>query len=120
MKELLETAWKSTRADTPPLEGEELESYLDKLDHQWQIIEHKKLNKVYKFTNFQRALDFVNKVGEWAEEKNHHPDLHLSWGRVGVEIWTHRIGGLAPMDFVWAAHVEKIYQDDYAHLVDND
>ena len=117
MEELLSLKWKSTRADTPPLEGNELANYLEKLSNNWELLEDKKLEKDYKFTNFNRALEFVNEIGEFADEKNHHPDIHLSWGKARVIIWTHRIGGLAVMDFVWAAHIEKIYKDKYEALL---
>ena len=47
-------------------------------------------------------------MGEMAEEQAHHPDLHLSWGKVRVEIWTHKIDGLTESDFVFAAKAEAL------------
>ena len=54
------------------------------------------------------ALAFVNAVGAIAEEQFHHPDVHLSWGRVRVEIWTHKIDGLTESDFVLAAKCDRV------------
>ena len=65
-------------------------------------------------SKFKGVQAFVNKVGEFAEEKNHHPDIYFTWGKARVTIWTHRINGLAPMDFVYAANIEKIFQDNYS------
>ena len=113
MKELLETPWKTTRVGTPPLEGEELAKYLSILGNEWEVTEGKQLVKEFKFPTFSKALEYTNKVGTFADEKNHHPDIHLAWGKAKVVIWTHRISGLAEMDFVWAANIEKIHQDQF-------
>ena len=56
------------------------------------------------------ALDLVNRIGALAEEQGHHPDLHLAWGRVGVEIWTHKIDGLTESDFILAAKIDALRQ----------
>ena len=44
-----------------------------------------------------------------AEAEGHHPDLTLSWGKVGVEIYTHKIKGLSEADFVLAAKYSRLY-----------
>jgi len=92
----------------PPLAGQELADLLKTLGHDWQVEEGKQLSKVYKFRDFRTALAFTNGVGELAEAQGHHPDIHLAWGRVGLVIWTHKIGGLTESDFVLAAKVEEL------------
>ena len=62
----------------------------------------------FRLKNFREALDFVNKVGELAEEQGHHPDIHLGWGRVEVTVWTHKINGLTESDFIFAAKVDRL------------
>jgi 4a-hydroxytetrahydrobiopterin dehydratase len=96
------------KGGVPPLEGEELEELLDELGGGWRVIDGHHLEKEFEFDDFVGALDFVNRVGELAEGQGHHPDLHLSWGRVGVEIWTHKIDGLTESDFVLAAKIEEL------------
>ena len=66
------------------------------------------LRREFRLKNFREALDFVNRVGELAEEQAHHPDIELGWGRVGVTIFTHKIDGLTESDFILAAKVEKL------------
>ena len=39
---------------------------------------------------------------------NHHPDIRLEWGKVGVEIWTHAVGGLTKLDFALAQEIDYI------------
>ena len=63
---------------------------------------------VARFSDFVGALAFTNRVGGMAEEQQHHPDIHLSWGRVRVEIWTHKIDGLTESDFVFAAKADRL------------
>ena len=54
------------------------------------------------------ALDFVNETGAIAEAEGHHPDLYLSWGKVEVKTWTHKIDGLTESDFILAAKIDGI------------
>ena len=92
----------------PPLEAEAIEKLVLELGHGWKAVDGHHLSKRFEFPDFVSALDFVNRVGELAEREGHHPDLHLSWGRVDVEIWTHKIAGLTESDFVLAAHIERL------------
>lgn len=64
------------------------------------------LEKTFEFPDFAEALAFTNQVGAIAEAAGHHPDIHLSWGRVRIEIWTHAIGGLSESDFILAAKID--------------
>ena len=61
----------------------------------WEVILAHHLRRVFTFDDFVGALRFVNRIAEVAEAENHHPNLSLTWGRVEVEIWTHKIDGLA-------------------------
>jgi 4a-hydroxytetrahydrobiopterin dehydratase len=44
-----------------------------------------------------------------AEEEGHHPDIYLSWGTVGLKIWTHKIDGLTESDFILAAKADRAH-----------
>ena len=37
------------------------------------------MKKGFRFGSFREALDFVNRVGELAEEQGHHPDVGFGW-----------------------------------------
>ena len=117
MEELANSKWKTTRAGTPPLKGEDLQKLISQLNHNWVQVEEMKLQKDFKFTNFNRALEFANLVGKMSDELNHHPDLHLAWGKCTVPIWTHRIDGIAEMDCVYEARVDKIYKVKFEDLL---
>ena len=66
------------------------------------------LSRAFAFKDFQKALDFVNKVGEVAQEEWHHPDIKLGWGKVEIAFTTHSIRGLSENDFIMAAKVSAV------------
>ena len=59
------------------------------------MVDEHHLTRTYKFKDFAGPLAFVNKVGAIAEEQDHHPDIDLSWGKVKIELWTHKVDGLS-------------------------
>lgn len=90
-----------------PLAADRIAELLAQLDG-WSAKRDHHLSKVYKFANFVDALSFTNRIGAVAEEQNHHPEIHLGWGKVHVEIWTHKIDGLTESDFVLAAKFDMV------------
>jgi 4a-hydroxytetrahydrobiopterin dehydratase len=94
----------------PPLAENEAAALLQQLGGEWHIVDSHHLEKSFRFKNFRRALDFTNSVGMIAEREGHHPDIHLSWGKVTLIIWTHVAGGLTENDFVLAAKADNAYQ----------
>lgn len=96
------------KGGVPPLAGEQLKSLHDELGNGWQLVDNHHLEKSYKFADFREALEFTNKVGKLAEEQGHHPDIHLSWGKVKLVLWTHKIDGLTESDFILAAKADTL------------
>lgn len=96
------------RGGIKPLEAQQLAPYLHQLADGWSIIEARKLEKTFKFKNFIEALDFTNRLGQLAEQQQHHPDIYLSWGQVRVQLWTHKIGGLHENDFILADGIDQL------------
>jgi 4a-hydroxytetrahydrobiopterin dehydratase len=91
-----------------PLRGAALEALHGQLDPGWSVVKEHHLEKEYRFKDFADALAFVNRVGALAEDQQHHPDLVLTWGKVRVAIWTHKIDGLTESDFVFAAKTDEL------------
>jgi 4a-hydroxytetrahydrobiopterin dehydratase len=92
-----------------PLTPAEYGTYLRTKLSDWHDVEEKKIEKDYKFKNFQEALDFVSKVGQIAEEEGHHPDIYLhNYKFVKLTLYTHAIGGLSENDFILASKIDKI------------
>ncbi len=67
-----------------------------------------KLSRSFKFKDFVEAMAFVNNVAVLAEAEGHHPDLHVSYNKVLVELYTHAVGGLSENDFIVAAKIDKL------------
>ena len=108
MPELAKKECVPCKGGVTPLKGRELVELLDKLDGGWRVVDEHHLEKEYRFKDFRSALAFTNRVGELAESQGHHPDIRLSWGKVGLTIWTHKIGGLTESDFILAAKADEL------------
>jgi len=94
----------------PPLQADQLET-LHKHVPDWEIIEvdgEFRLKRTFTFRDFKGALSFTNAIGEIAEEQGHHPVIELTWGRVTVQWWTHKINGLHENDFIMAAKTDQL------------
>lgn len=90
----------------PPLTPEQIAPLVAQVEG-WKVVEDHHLEKTYKLKDFAEALALVNRIGEVAERQSHHPDLYLSWGKVRVKVWTHKIDGLTESDFVFAAKCDR-------------
>ncbi len=97
------------RGGVSPLDADPVAGYLKQLEPGWESPRNHHLVKSYKFPDFKSALAFVDQVGAMAEEQGHHPDLYLAWGKVRVEVWTHKIDGLTESDFILAAKIDQLY-----------
>jgi 4a-hydroxytetrahydrobiopterin dehydratase len=90
------------------LKGESITNLSQQLGAGWKVVDEHHLEKDYAFKDFRDALNFTNRVGEIAEKEGHHPDIFLTWGKVGLKIWTHSVGGLSVNDFILAAKVDAV------------
>ena len=78
----------------------------------WQVLDVngiRRIRRTFTFKDFRGALEFTMRVGELAESEQHHPDIHLAWGKVMIESWTHKIRGLHENDFILAAKIDALY-----------
>ena len=107
MSELSSRTFVPCKGGVPALNGEEIAPLLNQLTD-WRVVDNQHLTKDYVFDNFVAALAFVNKIADLAEEQGHHPDLLLTWGKVGITIWTHKIDGLTESDFILAAKIDAM------------
>lgn len=93
---------------TLPIDKESAEVLLNNISG-WSLSEDSKsIHKECIFKDFKEALAFTNSVGSIAEAEGHHPDITLSWGKVGITLSTHAIEGLSGNDFILAAKIDEI------------
>jgi 4a-hydroxytetrahydrobiopterin dehydratase len=110
MPDLLNERCVACRRDAPRVTDAESRE-LKPLIPEWELIEREgipRLERVFRFPDFQAALAFTQRVGELAEEEGHHPALLTEWGRVTVTWWTHKIRGLHRNDFLMAAKTDRL------------
>ena len=111
MSELTSESCVPCRGGVPTLTDAEIAALLPRVPG-WTVGEVdgvKRIQREFAFKDFRAAMEFAVKVGELAEREQHHPDLHIAWGKVNVETWTHKIRGLHQNDFILAAKADAIY-----------
>lgn len=93
---------------TKPLDKKDIQKYQAVLTISWEVLEDKKIKHEFKFKDFKQAIEFVNKVAKLAQEEGHHPDIHIFFNKVTLELWTHAIDGLSENDFILAAKINNL------------
>jgi 4a-hydroxytetrahydrobiopterin dehydratase len=99
------------KANSPRLSEPEISQYIAQLSG-WQIYrkdDEPRLEKSYRFKNFQQAITFTDQIAQIANQEDHHPAILTEWGKVTVTWWTHKIKGLHSNDFIMAAKTEQLY-----------
>jgi 4a-hydroxytetrahydrobiopterin dehydratase len=69
------------------------------------------LERSYTLGNFKDALTLAQRIGEVAEQEQHHPSLIVQWGKLTVQWWTHTINGLHQNDLIMAAKTDQVVQE---------
>ena len=74
------------RGGVPALKGEELSALASQVPL-WQVVNEHHLTRKFEFPDFLKTLAFVNRVGEVAEQQDHHPDICFTWGKAEISIF---------------------------------
>lgn len=110
MTELTYMTCEACRFDAPQATTEERAEYSKQIPD-WEIVtvdDVERLRRVFKLKNYSQAVAFTNRIAELAEKEDHHPLIILEWGKVTVEWWSHKIGGLHRNDFISAAKTDDL------------
>ena len=108
MTQLAQKQCTPCKGGVEPLKSEEILSHVEQLQAGWSVVDGHHLEREFSFDNFRQGLEFVNKVGELAEQEQHHPNILLTYDKVVVHLWTHKIDGLHENDFILAAKIDAI------------
>src|SRR5512137_1500938 len=119
MTELVKLHCRPVNTSTPRLTSREIRTLCADLPG-WETHVKKgmpRMEKSYQFKDFSQALAFTNRVGQLANQEDHHPAILTEWGKVTVIWWTHKIKGLSMNDFIMAAKTEQlVHAKDPEHL----
>jgi len=66
------------------------------------------ISREFEFADFLASMAFVNHVAALAEASDHHPDIHISYNHVRLDLSTHSAGGLTEKDFALAQAVDGL------------
>ena len=106
---LLDKKCAPCEGGTKPLTREQAIRQVSDLRATWDLSpDALKISCVFEFGTFRDAIGFVNKVADLAEREGHHPDIHISYSVVTIELWTHAVKGLSDNDFILAAKIEHL------------
>ena len=110
MSQLSHESCEACRVGAPTVSEEEMKTLGAEVP-EWQIVERDgimQLERTFTFKDFVQALDFTNRVGELAEQADHHPAILTEYGKVTVTWWSHKIKGLHRNDFILAARTDEV------------
>ncbi len=106
---------KPCEESTLPLTKEQIEAFLKQLKTPWEVIDSPrgeaggvKIKREFKFDSYLDGLNFAVKVGKLAQDQDHHPNIHLYYKKVVIDLTTHNIGGLSENDFIMASKIESL------------
>jgi len=87
------------------LSDEQLEQFLIELA-EWRI-KDKKLFRVLRFKDFNKAIEFMNQVAITAEAMDHHPEWSNVYNKVEIYLVTHSEGGITQLDIDLAREIDS-------------
>lgn len=75
---------------------------------QWTNEAGARLKREFRFPSYAAGITWVQEVAKLADREKHHPDLHIYYRKVVVELWTHTVNGLSDNDYILAAKIDAI------------
>lgn len=67
--------------------------------------------RTYQFKDFLSSMRFVNRVAEYSEKVQHHPDILIRWNKVTLSVNTHDAkpgGAITSKDFDLARNADAL------------
>jgi len=113
MNELKNKTCVTCSEGSSPISDSDIKKLLGNIP-EWEVSKENGINRlqrVFTFPDFKKALAFTNHVGELAELEQHHPKLITEWGKVTVIWWTHSVKGLHMNDFIMASRTSELNVD---------
>ncbi len=70
------------------------------------------ISREFSFKGFLSTMNFVNAVAWIAQQQMHHPDMKVGYNYCHISFSTHAIDGLSENDFICAAKINQLLEQD--------
>lgn len=98
--------------EIPPLPENEIMEFKKQISPEWELThDNTRLLRKVSLHQMAKPMELADKIAKIADEQWHHPELHVGFGHLDIEVWTHKINGLVESDFIFAAKVDKILDE---------
>ncbi len=98
--------------EIPPLELNDIIEFKKQISSEWQLThDNTRLLRKLKMKEMKAPMKLAHQIAEMADEQWHHPELHIGFGHLDIEIWTHKINGLVESDFIFASKVDLLIEN---------
>lgn len=97
--------------DSAPLGKTGAAMFMDDVP-QWKLSDDGSvIMSTFALPDFKRAVAFINLVAALSEKENHHPDMFLhDYNSVSITLTTRSAGGLTENDFILAAKIDALLE----------
>jgi len=112
MNDLTQRRCEPCEGGVDPLTSAEASTLLDQVDGWTMNPDSTAIAREFRFDNFHQTMAFVNALAWIAHREDHHPDLEIGYKRCQVTFSTHAIGGLSENDFICAAKIDQLVDDE--------
>ena len=100
--------------EIPPLPLDEILKFKSQISPDWELThQNTRILRKIKIPQMKRPMEIANLIAKEADDQWHHPELHIGFGHLDIEIWTHKINGLVESDFIFASKVDKILSKEF-------
>ena len=110
MSDLQNSQCEPCQGGIAPLDEQQLGPLLAEVPA-WTLIEEDSVEKLQRridTADFNASLALAQRVGELADQQDHHPAILVEYGQLTVTWWSHKIKGLHRNDFVCAAKTDAL------------
>jgi 4a-hydroxytetrahydrobiopterin dehydratase len=66
------------------------------------------LMRTFTFPSFPAGIEWVRRVAELAEQRDHHPDIDIRYTKITLCLSTHSAGGITAKDFELARAIDAL------------
>lgn len=75
----------------------------------WKLTDEKWIERKYRFQDYLNGIEFVQRVAQLSENRNHHPFISIDYKLITIKITSWRAKGLTELDFTLAQKYDELY-----------